>query len=131
MTRLLHVSDIHFREGSDPFRSQVLQAFATDVHTQVADRPIDLAVVTGDIAFSGKAEEYEVALPWLCGVLVDGLLNGDRERLILLPGNHDATRVVADPWLEEPYAAISSKAETCNAFNSDKCMVRMSRDGMK
>lgn len=50
----------------------------------------DLIFLTGDIAYSGKAEEYEAATAILDKILeVTGL---DRTLLFLVPGNHDVDR---------------------------------------
>ncbi len=50
----------------------------------------DLVVVTGDIAKSGKREEYRVAEVFFNGLLDS--LSLPRERLYLVPGNHDVDR---------------------------------------
>ena len=61
----LHISDLHFR-ASDKFDSAVVtQALLKDISQRENIAPalkkIDLIFITGDIAFSGKPNEYEVA----------------------------------------------------------------------
>lgn len=95
---LLHISDIHFRtpdcltarsDPERPYRTRLLQ----DVRTRTAALgPVGAILVSGDIAFRGCAQEYEVALAWLkeladaCRCPVD--------RVFVTPGNHDVDRSV-------------------------------------
>jgi hypothetical protein len=48
-------------------------------------------VITGDIAFSGQPEEYELARQWICDELLPAAKLTPRE-LVITPGNHDANR---------------------------------------
>ena len=58
--RLLHLSDVHFSEGKRWDADPVLRALAGFIRTQVgAGLAPDLVVITGDLAFSGKPEEYQ------------------------------------------------------------------------
>ena len=87
----LHISDFHIR-GGDPYdRDEVLGALVKSVEEYRAQgRAADLIFATGDIAFSGKAAEYELA-----GGFFDDLLRAaglGRERLFVIPGNHDVDR---------------------------------------
>ena len=92
---VLHLSDIHFhhpicatdRDPDKPFRTRLVQDARQRTETL---GPIDAILVGGDIAFAGKPEEYAVALAWLfeladaCGC--------KRERIYVIPGNHDVDR---------------------------------------
>ena len=90
--RLLHISDIHFSvdgwdEDADQ-RNELLRDLASLVE---GEGPIDGVLVGGDIAFSAKPAEYEVAREWIDQVLaVCGGL--DRSRVWTVPGNHDVDR---------------------------------------
>ncbi|WP_295459125.1 hypothetical protein [uncultured Thiodictyon sp.] len=68
--RLLHLSDIHVRAGtawdSDPVLAALTRFIASEVS---AGLTADLVVITGDLAFAGKAEEYALARAWLEGQL--------------------------------------------------------------
>jgi predicted phosphodiesterase len=94
---ILHLSDIHFRypacasdtDPDKPFRTRLIQ----DARERAAKfGPIDAILVGGDIAFAGKKEEYAEALKWLyeladaCGC--------KRERIYVIPGNHDIDRQI-------------------------------------
>ena len=64
--RLLHLSDIHFQAGSTWDSKPVLREL-TDWVGKEADEGMspDLVVITGDLAFSGKQSEYQLARAWL------------------------------------------------------------------
>ncbi|MFN0104157.1 MAG: metallophosphoesterase family protein [Bryobacteraceae bacterium] len=89
----LHISDFHIRAGDPYDRDVVLGALVDSVaeYAKRGRRP-DLIFATGDIAFSGKAAEYEIA-----GKFFDHLLSAvglEKSRLFVIPGNHDADREV-------------------------------------
>jgi predicted phosphodiesterase len=96
---LAHVSDIHFRQwaGGPPWDVNVplraalerdLESLATDLG------PFRAIVATGDIAFSGKAPEYDQAQEWL-GRLT-ALAGCRTEDVWVVPGNHDVDRSKVD-----------------------------------
>lgn len=64
--RLLHLSDFHFRAGTTWDADPVLRALARTIGEEAAGglQP-DLVVITGDLAFSGRADEYRLAKQWL------------------------------------------------------------------
>ncbi len=95
---ILHLSDIHFRIDrawdSDPVLRALVEFIKDEVKT--VGKP-DLVAITGDLACSGRAEEYELAFSWLRNELWpvlapkgEGGLEWDR--LLLVPGNHDIDR---------------------------------------
>ena len=92
----IHLSDIHFGQESGS---------ENDAHDDVKQRLIDDAaglagsgvygavdgvILTGDIAYSGKTQEYEQAGTWL-DRLVDAV-GCARTAVMLVPGNHDIDR---------------------------------------
>jgi predicted phosphodiesterase len=89
----IHLSDIHFgqeKQGFVHINDDVKQQLIEDVRAVVATLPNRKAagvLVTGDIAFSGKAAEYKLAGAWL-----DELTSAagcDRTAVMMVPGNHD------------------------------------------
>jgi predicted phosphodiesterase len=108
---ILHLSDIHFRhpicatdwDPDKPFRTRLMQDARQRTETL---GPIDAILVGGDIAYAGKPEEYAVALAWLyefaeaCGC--------KRERIYVIPGNHDIDRkiVIDDLSVQNAQQAI-------------------------
>ena len=124
-----HLSDFHFRAdkgagaagrevaGKDYGRDEVLGALLEDLRVlsgkATAERgaepvPLDFVVVTGDITFSGRAEEYETAGAYFREVSTGVPL----VCLFLVPGNHDVDRakdLPADMWLPASTATSSRR----------------------
>ena len=92
--RILHLSDVHFRVGKRWDAEPVTRALARFINAEVASGLVpDLVVFSGDLAFSGAAEEYALARDWLENELWPALPEGPpRDRLLLVPGNHDVDR---------------------------------------
>jgi predicted MPP superfamily phosphohydrolase len=105
----VHLSDIHAGHGSTAYgwdQQDVFQAILEDIQVCVGDadrrfpRP-NAVLVTGDVAFSGGNQkrppvatdgEYTAAAKWLgevCGAIGIG-----KERVWMVPGNHDVDRKV-------------------------------------
>ncbi len=90
MLAIAHLSDTHFGLSRDaaPRTRRVLE------HIAAMDPPVDVVLVTGDIADHGEAEEYAEAQQVL------GELPA-RIPMLMCPGNHD---------VREPYAAMRGLA---------------------
>ena len=86
--RILHLSDFHFQQTTAWDASPLLERLVTQVRDAV--RP-DIVVVTGDVAYSGKAEEYANAEEWFRSQLLPAARIENRD-LFFVPGNHDADR---------------------------------------
>lgn len=88
----LHLSDFHFRTDRDSFSQDVsADEIKRDIPSRLSDEfPLRFVAVTGDIAFSGRTSEYEIAVDFfksLAGKVGLGL-----NRFFLVPGNHDVDR---------------------------------------
>lgn len=95
---ILHLSDIHFRHPrcnteADPelhFRN----AMTRDIRDMAREHgDVQAILVTGDIAFQGKPEEYEAAQKWFNEVA--RAAGCRQERIYVVPGNHDVDRSVS------------------------------------
>ncbi len=93
--RVLHLSDIHFSTKfddekivHDDVKSQLLIDLREDIIPRLGQ--IDLVLIAGDIAFSGKRTEYEEAARWL--EQVTSLCGCKRTNVLMVPGNHDVDR---------------------------------------
>ncbi len=87
----LHVSDLHFRASGPVDREVVLESLVESVRRRARQEPSpDLIFLSGDIAYSGKAEEYALATEWLDKLLAAAALT--RRELLVVPGNHDVDR---------------------------------------
>lgn len=116
-TTILHLSDLH-RDAQSRIRTQpLLSSLVRDRnrYTEIENIPHpDIAVVSGDIVYGVRGDDpegdrnlelqYEEAYETLVG-LADRFFDGDREKIIIAPGNHDismphvrrATRLVEVP----------------------------------
>jgi len=93
---ILHITDPHFATGShrgkhvwalesekDRGRPTMVEA----IQNALAKTPIGLVAITGDFTFTGAPDEFTEAA-WAIHRLL-GLLDLDRDRLVIIPGNHD------------------------------------------
>ena len=87
----LHISDFHLRTVDKWSQDVVLESMCQNIKQQHDDgTTFDFVLVTGDIVFSGKADEYLMAedffndLQSASGVPVN--------RIFCVPGNHDVDR---------------------------------------
>ena len=110
--RILHLSDVHFRASKAGDADPVLGAFADFVKKDVKDEGLapDLVVISGDLAFSGRDEEYALARGWLDGQLWPALPSRmQRHRLLLVPGNRDVDRSTVSPGVRSMQDGLLNK----------------------
>lgn len=96
--RFLHLSDLHLRPARVQRYDQdrVLAGLVEFLERDRSRAPLDLVFVTGDLAFSGKPEEYALVVELLRAIIdVTGV---PAERVFPVPGNHDVDRAVGK-WL--------------------------------
>lgn len=99
LLNLLHLSDIHFRRGISgdvyDLDSDLRNELEYDIERMRSRlKVVHGVLVTGDIAFAGRKEEYDTAREWLERVC--DLLDCPREAVWTVPGNHDVDRSVID-----------------------------------
>lgn len=86
---LLHISDPQFgdpeHDGVTFLSDQIISGYL--IRQEITP---DLLVVTGDLAYSGKPSEFDLAQAWLLQ-LAEGIFDfeGFQERILIVPGNHD------------------------------------------
>src|SRR5258708_1600075 len=101
----LQLSDIHLRTTDAYNQRVVLDSLLDDIRDRITkdDLAFDLIFLTGDIAFSGGPQEYDVAeafvrrLAIACDVSLDAIY--------CVPGNHDVER----SQIIAPARALSSR----------------------
>ena len=90
----IHLSDWHQR-GQDFNRTKVRDKLIQDIlqreHLCTELKQVDFIIFSGDLAFSGKAEEYEAAKTYLFEPVLKAT-SLSRESLFIVPGNHDLDR---------------------------------------
>src|SRR5216684_3163683 len=100
---ILHISDLHRDLTNELGNAPLLESLVRDIEQRYAknDPPIlkpSLCIVSGDLVYGAKAgssnfateltRQYNQANEILVGI-TDRLFEGDRSRIILVPGNHD------------------------------------------
>ncbi|MGC4054442.1 MAG: metallophosphoesterase [Paludibaculum sp.] len=112
--RILHISDLHARgsrEGESWRRRRVLgEAWDRNLEEFQKDGPVHLVCFTGDAADWGVPEEFSCAGEFLSGVLEK--LGIERDRLFVIPGNHDITRTVEPEAWTTMRTLLSSTPDT-------------------
>lgn len=104
LIRYLHISDLHLTrqakgkagvEKSD--QDMVTESMLKKIKklTQEEKKTFDLIFITGDLAYGGKPDDYEV-VEVFCERLLEAT-GVPRERLFLVPGNHDIDRSQVKP----------------------------------
>ena len=87
----LHISDCHQKEN-EADQQIVLRALVDDIKKRAKISPdlekVDFIVFSGDVASSGKPDQYRIAQSELFKPILDecGL---DISRFFIVPGNHD------------------------------------------
>lgn len=102
MITLLHISDLHRDAGSKLTTGSLLESLRLDRDRYVRDGipSPDIAIVSGDIVYGVNShdaasdaalqQQYDEALDFLAR-LADIFFAGNRDRIILVPGNHDVS----------------------------------------
>ncbi|MCP4659722.1 MAG: metallophosphoesterase, partial [bacterium] len=93
--RWLHLSDFHV--GKDKYaQRRIFKRIHEHVRERVEAEAPDLVFITGDLAQSGKSEEYaELYGAFLLPLRRDVLGAGWDGKIFTIPGNHDVDRSVA------------------------------------
>jgi predicted phosphodiesterase len=91
MLRILHLSDIHFgqeKKGERIRHDDVREQLVSDLKGFLGDtKRLDLILINGDIAYSGKKTEYDDAVAWIDQIIAAGRC--DETAVLTVPGNHD------------------------------------------
>lgn len=99
---ILHISDLHRSKGCEISNDALLSSLLNDKERYSTNekpkiKTPDIIVVSGDIIRGSTlqdgseeevAQQYAEALNFL-NELTDQFLNGEKERLVIIPGNHD------------------------------------------
>ena len=90
---ILHISDSQFGGNTSGLACNDNKRIATFLHQEDID--IDLLIITGDIADKGKREEFNQARMWIEELakslwgINDNIPKELKEKIIIVPGNHD------------------------------------------
>jgi predicted ATP-binding protein involved in virulence/calcineurin-like phosphoesterase family protein len=101
---ILNISDLQLSRARLASFERVFGAFLDDLRARKergAPMP-DLVCCVGDLAWSGQADEYELVEERALLPLLERLGLG-KDRLFVVPGNHDVDRSALDPYAEAGY----------------------------
>lgn len=127
---ILHLSDIHFKYTLDgtvyDLDFDVRNELEIDVRQIIEQSgPINAIFVTGDIAFAGKADDYEVARIWLASLCEK--IGCEAEQVWVVPGNHDIDRDSVTPLVRTVQNSIQQE----QIENIDRCIMHIVHDDPK
>lgn len=121
--RWLHLTDLHVGKDNESQRT-ALRALVASVHEVAGDKPCDLVILTGDLAFSGRSDEYKTLESEVIGPL-RRIPSCTHAAFVAVPGNHD---IDCDIGLPPAWKEIGKPRQE-KFFNLDKegMRVRASR----
>jgi predicted MPP superfamily phosphohydrolase len=93
---ILHIADLHARVDREREMALRFDALARDV---LAGPKVHVIALTGDIAFSGKPEQYALAAKHLSALCKR--LGLKQSSVLICPGNHDVDRAQIDAVVEQ------------------------------
>lgn len=131
MITILHISDLHRDSGSALTTESLLESLRLDRERYRAQHRIpDVAIVSGDIVLGVTSNDgdsdvalnrqYEEAKHFLVR-LADLFFNGNRERVVIVPGNHDVSHphVLRATAIETIPTDSDKRAILARQLNSD------------
>jgi 3',5'-cyclic AMP phosphodiesterase CpdA len=103
----LHLSDLHFRGAETSVDRARFESMLLDMKECCSAECLELDAVffTGDVVFSGQKEQYDGVGKWLDEILDVCGMTGRRDKLFIVPGNHDVDRTTVEQpdWFYEHY----------------------------
>lgn len=114
--KILHLSDLHCKAAGSA-QGMVLNSLSEKISElcRNGNKP-NLLIITGDITFSGKPEEYQQAKIFIdevirhCGIRTD--------RVFIIPGNHDVDRNKMDAFMRKRMYEFNDEETLQNIFAS-------------
>lgn len=118
---LVHLSDFHLRTSSQAETDRVLSSLSADLKTRVEslDLPTPHIALSGDLAYGGREEEYEIVENFL-GSITDAI---HAKSLMFCGGNHDVNWALLQPLatdlMNEMVEKRTGLATTASRFASE------------
>lgn len=86
---LVHISDIHTKNNADEILKLFERAATATIIEGIGQTKTLVVLMTGDLAYSGKKEEYEVLQRGIDRFKTVVSTKGFTSRFLFVPGNHD------------------------------------------
>lgn len=115
MLRILHLSDLHFR-NINIAQDVVLSSLLRKINEIFSDEKPNVFIITGDIAYSGKVEEYKKAKDYLTQIVQNCEI--DLENVFIIPGNHDVDRDKIEKGEIDWWYSFQDESQLLNVLNS-------------
>lgn len=122
--KILHLSDIHFYSFGENEHLDLDHDLRNELKNDLRQlmnviQSVDVLLIGGDIAFSGKREEYDKASVWIKEICE--ITKCKEENVLVVPGNHDIKRSSISPLLKRSQEIV--KKATCqNEINKEVCV---------
>lgn len=114
----LHFSDFHLREKVKWSQDVVLKSLLEDVQERHSGtKSPDLLFITGDVAFSGKSEEYVLAEEFIHKLQAATSIPADK--LFIIPGNHDINRTLEEDAFRGAHVTLKDPVEVDKFFANE------------
>ncbi len=104
--KILHISDVHFcisyRSPQNPYETMLEKMTNPRKHLETClkkaleNHQPDLLVITGDLSDEGTAKDYRQLRQIICNLV------GEKQPVLITPGNHDRKDQLREGWLLEP-----------------------------
>jgi len=109
----LHISDFHCKENIKWSQDLVLNSLLKDIKQKYSgESKPDLIFVTGDISFSGKKAEFDMAQEFIDKL--SEVTSVEKDNVFFVPGNHDVDRD------EEEDAIVGARILTSSLIELDR-----------
>lgn len=121
LLKILHISDLHFRTNSLP-QDIVISALTKKIQalSKTDDCP-NMLIVTGDVAFGGKADEYAIAKQFIDKIIMSCGI--DLKNVFFIPGNHDVDRSKLEPkHIKWWYSNLKSEQDLVDVLTSPEAL---------
>lgn len=120
MLKILHLSDLHFT-ASGISQDLVVSSLSKMLEKLCKEetKP-NVIVLTGDIAFSGKTEEYAKAKEFIDKIAL--FCNVNVERIFIIPGNHDVDRSKIEKKFINWYYKFTKEEELNDVLTTSQAM---------
>lgn len=121
--KILHLSDLHFK-SVEISQDIVLNSLKNKLSTLFKEnnKP-NLILVTGDIAFSGKKEEYVRATAFFDWIISESGIT--RNEIFFIPGNHDVDRKSVDKAEIGWWYKFSNESQLIENLGNELCFGRL------
>jgi Predicted phosphohydrolases len=115
----LHISDLHFCSQKAYDETIVLKELFKDIEKCIQENSLqpDFIIISGDISFGSKPDEYVLAKNFLDNLLKVSKVNKDR--LYIVPGNHDVDRTTLTALSSDAAKILIDRSRVNSLLASD------------